>query len=137
LPLFDRDCKLTRRSGIGDPEVLQAAGVECVVENKGVGANFQDHVLGGLLYDLKPGVPSLDAMHGAEYAKAQQELYEKTHQGPLGSPGMVRSLHCDYIKLLITVVDDGFCILRISRHSRRAREDNRADQANLTSKDQV
>lgn len=31
-------------SGIGDPEVLKAAGVECRVENKGVGANFQDHV---------------------------------------------------------------------------------------------
>lgn len=30
-------------SGIGDPDVLKAAGVECKVENKGVGANFQDH----------------------------------------------------------------------------------------------
>jgi choline dehydrogenase-like flavoprotein len=32
-------------SGIGDPEVLRKAGVEVKVENKGVGANFQDHVL--------------------------------------------------------------------------------------------
>lgn len=32
-------------SGIGDPEVLKAAGVECKIENKAVGANFQDHVL--------------------------------------------------------------------------------------------
>lgn len=40
-------------SGIGDPEVLRAAGVECKVENKAVGANFQDHVLGGILFDLK------------------------------------------------------------------------------------
>lgn len=30
-------------SGIGDPEVLKAAGVECKVENKAVGANFADH----------------------------------------------------------------------------------------------
>lgn len=30
-------------SGIGDPEVLKAAGVECKIENKAVGANFQDH----------------------------------------------------------------------------------------------
>ena len=29
-------------SGIGDPEVLKKAGVECLVENKGVGYNFQD-----------------------------------------------------------------------------------------------
>lgn len=42
-------------SGIGDPEVLKAAGVECKVENKSVGANFQDHVLGGMLYDLAEG----------------------------------------------------------------------------------
>lgn len=80
--------QLLELSGIGDPEVLQKAGVECVVENKGVGANFQDHVLGGLLYDLKPGVPSLDAMHGADYAKKMQEMYDKVGQGPLGSPGM-------------------------------------------------
>lgn len=32
-------------SGIGDPEVLRKAGVEPKIENKGVGENFQDHVL--------------------------------------------------------------------------------------------
>ena len=32
-------------SGIGDPEVLRAAGVECKVSNKGVGNNLQDHPL--------------------------------------------------------------------------------------------
>ena len=32
-------------SGIGDPEVLKAAGVGCKIENKAVGANFQDHPL--------------------------------------------------------------------------------------------
>ena len=30
-------------SGIGDPAVLQAAGVQCRIENKAVGANYQDH----------------------------------------------------------------------------------------------
>ena len=32
-------------SGIGDPDILKAAGVECKIVNKAVGANFQDHVL--------------------------------------------------------------------------------------------
>ena len=32
-------------SGIGNPEVLRAAGVECKIENKAVGENFQDHVM--------------------------------------------------------------------------------------------
>ena len=76
-------------SGIGDPDVLKEAGVECKIENKSVGANFQDHVLGGMLYDLAEGVQSLDALHGDEYAKAQQKIYEKTHNGPFGSPGML------------------------------------------------
>lgn len=45
--------QLLELSGIGDPEVLKAAGVECLVENKAIGANFEDHVLGSrskLLY---------------------------------------------------------------------------------------
>jgi choline dehydrogenase-like flavoprotein len=81
--------QLLELSGIGDPEVLKAAGVECVVENKGVGANFQDHVLGGLLYHLKPGVTSLDALHGEEFMKMQQDVYQKTQKGPYASPGMM------------------------------------------------
>ncbi|KAK5135767.1 hypothetical protein LTR08_004753 [Meristemomyces frigidus] len=76
-------------SGIGDPGVLRAAGVECLVENKRVGANFQDHVLGGMVYDLKEGLQSLDSLHGAEYQKAQDDIYQKTGKGPYGSPGML------------------------------------------------
>jgi choline dehydrogenase-like flavoprotein len=83
--------QLLELSGIGDPEILKAAGIDCVVENKGVGANFQDHVLGGLLYDLKDGVESMDALHGEDgkFMKAQQEIYEKTSKGLYGSPGMM------------------------------------------------
>lgn len=32
-------------SGIGDPDVLQKAGVTCKIENKAIGNNLQDHVL--------------------------------------------------------------------------------------------
>lgn len=81
--------QLLELSGIGDPDVLKGAGVECVVENKSVGANFQDHVLGGMLFDLAPGVMSMDALHGEEYRKQQQEIYENTQNGLYGSPGML------------------------------------------------
>lgn len=81
--------QLLELSGIGDPAVLQKAGVDCIVENTGVGANFQDHVLGGLLYDLKDGVQSMDALHGEEFAKMQQDVYEKEAKGPYASPGML------------------------------------------------
>ena len=80
--------QLLELSGIGDPDILEKAGVQCVVENKRVGANFQDHVLGGLLYDLAPGVESMDALHGEEFAKVQQDLYEKSQTGLYASPGM-------------------------------------------------
>lgn len=81
--------QLLELSGIGDPEVLKAAGIHVRVENKSVGANFQDHVLGGMLYDLAEGVNSMDSLHGAEYAKAQEEIYRKTGKGAYGSPGML------------------------------------------------
>lgn len=81
--------QLLELSGIGDPEILKAAGVDCKIENKRVGANFQDHVLGGMLYDLKDGVISMDSMHKEEYAAQMQEQYEKNHNGLLGSPGML------------------------------------------------
>lgn len=80
--------QLLELSGIGDPDVLSAAGIPVVVANKSVGANFQDHVLGGLLFDLKPGIDSLDALHGKEYMEAQQELYKTSNKGPYASPGM-------------------------------------------------
>jgi choline dehydrogenase-like flavoprotein len=81
--------QLLELSGIGDPEVLEKAGVKCVVENKSVGANFQDHVLGGMLFDLANGVKSLDALHDEDYAKVQQSIYEETQNGPYGNPGML------------------------------------------------
>ncbi|KAK5743521.1 hypothetical protein LTR17_002696 [Elasticomyces elasticus] len=81
--------QLLELSGIGDPEVLKAAGVECKIENKRVGANFQDHVLGGMVYDLQDGLTSLDSLHGEEYQKAMEEAYNKTQDGPYGSPGML------------------------------------------------
>ncbi|KAF2184657.1 GMC oxidoreductase [Zopfia rhizophila CBS 207.26] len=81
--------QLLELSGIGDPEVLGRAGVECVIENKSVGANFQDHVLGGMLFDLKDGVLSMDQLQNEEYAKAQHEIYEKAKKGPYGNPGML------------------------------------------------
>jgi choline dehydrogenase-like flavoprotein len=76
-------------SGIGDPSVLEKAGIQCKIENAAVGANFQDHVLGGLLYDLKPGIESMDALRTEAFQKAQQEAYDKEQRGVYASPGMM------------------------------------------------
>ena len=75
--------QLLELSGIGDPEVLKAAGIECKVENLGIGNNFQDHSLTIGCYELAPGVMSLDAIYDpAVMADAQKTLMEKAG-GPL------------------------------------------------------
>jgi choline dehydrogenase-like flavoprotein len=76
-------------SGIGNREVLSAAGINTIVESPSVVSNFQDHVLGGMVFECAPEVLSLDALHGDEYGQEQQMIYEKEHTGPFGSPGML------------------------------------------------
>ncbi|KAK4963641.1 hypothetical protein LTR10_001270 [Elasticomyces elasticus] len=77
--------QLLELSGIGDPEVLARAGVECLVDNKAIGANYQDHTAMFAAWELTPGNISLDAMNDpAVMAAALKEL--ATHQnGPLTS----------------------------------------------------
>jgi hypothetical protein len=99
-------------SGIGDPEVLKTAGVECLVENNRVGCNFQDHVLGGMLYDLKDGLKSLDSLHNSEYQKAMEKVYQETGEGPYGSPGMLMGF-VSYASLVSKeVLDDTIAAIR-------------------------
>ncbi|OAP64308.1 hypothetical protein AYL99_00280 [Fonsecaea erecta] len=73
-------------SGIGDPQVLQAAGVECIVANKLVGANMQDHHAFAVSFELAPGGFSIDAFVNPEVVKPFMELYQKTGTGPLANP---------------------------------------------------
>lgn len=54
-----------------------------------MGANFQDHVLGGLLYDLKAGADSVDALRTDTFQELQQDLYDKERKGVYASPGMM------------------------------------------------
>ncbi|KAJ6190223.1 hypothetical protein N7519_000244 [Penicillium mononematosum] len=46
-------------SGIGDPEVLKAAGVECKVANSAVGGNVIDHALSFIVMEVQPGIMTL------------------------------------------------------------------------------
>jgi alcohol oxidase len=49
---------ILQRSGIGDPEKLQKAGVKPIVDLPGVGLNFQDHYLTFSTFRAKPGKPN-------------------------------------------------------------------------------
>ncbi|KAL1954828.1 hypothetical protein VTO42DRAFT_558 [Malbranchea cinnamomea] len=70
-------------SGIGDPEVLSAAGVQCKVELPSVGNNFQDHTVSAVGYELAPGNLSNDAIWIPEVMTAAQKALAETHGGPL------------------------------------------------------
>ncbi|KAI0015529.1 aryl-alcohol dehydrogenase [Xylariomycetidae sp. FL0641] len=73
-------------SGIGNPEVLQAAGVHCKVQNRGVGANFQDHMWTPLVYQLKPETyASNDSLHRSEVMAQAMKTLEEHQSGPLTS----------------------------------------------------
>ena len=70
-------------SGIGDPEVLKAAGVECKIENKAVGNNLQDHSLTMFTWELTPNNPTLEVIYIPEVmSDAMKQLAEK-QGGPL------------------------------------------------------
>jgi choline dehydrogenase-like flavoprotein len=73
-------------SGVGDPKVLQAAGVECIVANKFVGANLTDHHAMAITFELAPGGFSVDAFAIPEVVQQFMELYMKTGTGPLANP---------------------------------------------------
>lgn len=72
-------------SGIGDPTILTKAGVKTVIENRDVGANFQDHLLTGVTCNLKPGVASLDALHDPQHQAKAISDYTTSQSGPLSN----------------------------------------------------
>ncbi|KAL5342681.1 GMC oxidoreductase-domain-containing protein [Aspergillus crustosus] len=78
-------------SGIGDPEVLEAAGVEVKVANPAVGANVQDHVITLVIFELQPGVMSLDTLYQVPEAMAGAlQQYAETGSGPLSAVGSMQ-----------------------------------------------
>lgn len=72
-------------SGIGNPEILRAAGVECKVENKAVGENFQDHIIIPSQLKVAQGVPTLSDIYKPEVMAAAQKAYMETQGGPLSA----------------------------------------------------
>ena len=72
-------------SGIGNPSILAAAGVPCVVENPWIGENLQDHVATVTGYELADGEISLDIFQ--DPAKVQEAVgqYMTSATGPLSS----------------------------------------------------
>ena len=77
---------LLQRSGIGPKSVLEKAGIKVKKDLPGVGANFQDHPLGGVTWNwtkstLYPTQGSLT--DNATFFNEAKKEYEQSHTGPL------------------------------------------------------
>lgn len=82
--------KILELSGIGDPELLEAHGVDVVVPNKNVGENLQDHLFAGMGFEALPDVATMDPLLRQEpeaIGKAMEE-YQTKQIGPLASASM-------------------------------------------------
>lgn len=77
-------------SGIGDPKVLEQAGVECLVELPSVGTDLQDHSLVILTNELTDGNISGDAIYRPELMEAAQKALIENQAGPLTSISCVQ-----------------------------------------------
>jgi len=88
--------QLLELSGIGDPEVLHAAGIPLQHALPGVGAGFQDHYAVLRRFRLRPGVPSLNTAARGMRLAMQALRYLFVRRGLLAGPpsdvvGFVRS----------------------------------------------
>lgn len=77
-------------SGIGDPKVLEKAGVECLINLPSVGTDLQDHQVVILGQQLTEGNISGDAIYRPEMMEAAQKALVEGQGGPLTSVSCVQ-----------------------------------------------
>lgn len=70
-------------SGIGDRKVLEAAGVECLVDNPAIGNDFQDHQIIITACKLVEGQLSGDCIYRPEIMEMAQKALAENQGGPL------------------------------------------------------
>lgn len=76
--------QLLEQSGIGDPDILRRLDIPCVLENPDVGNNLQEKLLSAVVYELAPGIMSLDSvLRDPEVRAEHQRLYAESHSGAL------------------------------------------------------
>jgi len=72
-------------SGIGDPGVLNKAGIEVSVDLRGVGTNVQEHCNVGLVHqvkeELEADILTFDCFSDPDELRKQTELYHAGEQG--------------------------------------------------------
>ena len=75
--------QLLELSGIGSRDLLNSHGIDIVKDNKYVGENLQDHVVGCLCFEVEDNVPSADDFRDPNIAEGAMALYQTKGSGPL------------------------------------------------------
>ncbi|KAL4812706.1 hypothetical protein BDW67DRAFT_188389 [Aspergillus spinulosporus] len=76
--------QLLELSGIGNPQILQGAGIACRVANADVGSNLQEHTMSAVSYELADGIISADSLlMDPSLLEEHQSLYAKHGSGAL------------------------------------------------------
>ncbi len=76
--------KILELSGIGSPTILNAHNIPIMISNPNVGENLQDHVLGGLSFEVNDNIKTKDDLARQDPAAlgAAMESYAKHQTGP-------------------------------------------------------
>ncbi|KAK2789871.1 hypothetical protein FQN53_001234 [Emmonsiellopsis sp. PD_33] len=78
--------QLLELSGIGNPSILENAGIPVKVSNPNVGENLQDHLMTSTIYEALPSLSSRDDLrYDAALAEAAQKEYAEHKTGVLSS----------------------------------------------------
>lgn len=79
--------KLLELSGVGNPAILRANGIDVVVDNPHVGENFQDHPSTGISFEVRDGIETLDQLNRQEPAAIQAAMqdYQDHKKGPFST----------------------------------------------------
>ncbi|KAK6442560.1 hypothetical protein LTR95_001221 [Oleoguttula sp. CCFEE 5521] len=75
--------QLLELSGIGNPAVLKAAGIQVKVANINVGENVQDHMMTASIYEVDPSTATPDDLRtDSKLASAADDQYLASQSGP-------------------------------------------------------
>ncbi|KAK1701883.1 hypothetical protein BDP67DRAFT_539155 [Colletotrichum lupini] len=76
--------KILEQSGIGDQQILEPLGIQCLVNLPGVGENLQDHLNFGPSVEVKPEIETIDVnFRDPKVPAAHRAEYDKKRTGPL------------------------------------------------------
>lgn len=76
--------QLLEISGVGNPSILQAAGIDVKVPNLNVGENLQEHMMTATIYEISPDITTPDDLRSApDLLASALQTYTSNASGPL------------------------------------------------------